>query len=159
MMPSSDIYVLFRDCEGGSDKPPCARTSGEMGAVSERGTEEDITEDGDKGDTNNVIVAFPGAPPLDDFDPVYSPLWSVNVVPIPIAQDDTLRLVDVTRAQFETDIKDIKDIRDQVNLGVLLEPRPMSEAQSGSRVSGNDGRVFFNCPSQVPADHVPNPDR
>jgi len=148
-MRISDIFVMFRDCEGGSKSLPCQIVHDPIAAISERGMETDITKDGDKRDTNNVLVAFPGQDPKNPEDLPYSPLWRVNVVKIKAAHDKDLTLVDTTGKQDVTDIKSIADIRERVAKGWLYEPEFMPEAMAGDRIPGNDGNVFFNCPSQV----------
>lgn len=150
-MRSSDIFVFFRDCENGSESIVCdyAATSSEIGAVSERGIEEDITGDGDKADNNNIISGFPGAVLEDPLDRPYSPLWKVHVVRIPPEHDDEVVLLDTTGDQNITDIKDPQTMREYVEAGLIDEPMPMTEAQAGNSIPGNDGDVFFNCPSQA----------
>ena len=152
LMPSSDIFVMFRDCEGGSEVEQCKHVGeGELAAVSERGVEDDMTGDGDKADTNNVIVAFPGVEPTNPNDPKYSPLWRVNVVRIEPEHDEDITLIDDTSEQNGTEVTSIATIREKVGEGLFAEPENMSESMAGNRIPGNDGRVFFNCPSQVPA--------
>jgi len=149
LMPSADIFVLFRDCEAGSASPICGLTSGELGSVSERGVETDLNADGDKSDTNNVIAAFPGRDPPDPVDKPYSALWAVKVVTVAPEHDAEVSLIDLTGDQSVSDVKDATTLRALVADGMLLEPQPMSEAQAGDSIPGNDGQVFFNCPSQV----------
>ncbi len=157
LMPISDIFVLFRDCKekGGSKAPVCKMLNGEMqGAVSERGVETDLTADGDKNDSNNVIVAAPGMLPANPIDKVYSPLWRVNVVRVRAAQEHKIKLFDDTGVQDNSDIKSIKSIRARVGDGIFDEPGFMSEAMAGNAIPGNDGKVFFNCPAQPPLSAV-----
>ncbi len=146
----SDIMVFFRDCDGGSQSEPCRYSTAETGAVSERGVEADITGDGDKGDSNNIIVAFPGKLPADPQDLPYSPLWRVRPVRIPAAHDGDVRLIDNSRDQNDTDIKHPKTLREYVAKGLLEPPGFMSEEVVGNPIPGNDGKVFFNCPVQIP---------
>ncbi len=173
-MPFSDIFVLFRDCKGEQDQIDaacagdkdkttecanakkakgyvCDHLNNELpGAISERGIETDMTGDGDKSDTNNVIVAFPGVPPASAADPVYSPLWRINVVGVPAASKDKISLIDDTLVQDDSEVRSVKRIRELVTDDILAKPVFMSEAMAGNAIPGNDGKVFFSCPSQVP---------
>lgn len=151
LMPAANIYVMFRDCEAGSQAPLCQQSTGVFPSVSERGVERDLTGDGDKSDTNNVIAAFPGIEPRDPLDRPYSPLWAVNVVRVVAERDADVRLIDTTGDQGESDITSVEAMRAAVTDGRLDPPEPMSETQAGNSIPGNDGEVFFNCPSQVPA--------
>ena len=154
-MPISDIFVLFRDCKNGSKAPVCGLTNAELlGAISERGVETDINKDGDKTDTNNVIVAAPGMLPANPKDKVYSPLWRVNAVRVIKEQESKIKLMDDTADQNGTDIKSIKSIRARAAEGIFAEPVFMSEAMAGNAIPGNDGKVFFNCPAQPAASVV-----
>lgn len=150
-MRSSDIFVFFRDCEDGSQSEVChyAASSSEIGAVSERGIEFDLTDDGDKSDTNNIISGFPRKTNDDPLDRPYSPLWKVNRVVIPVANDDLVRLFDTSHDQNVSDVTTPQVLRDYVARGLVMAPQPMSETQAGNSIPGNDGEVFFNCPSQV----------
>lgn len=149
--PSANIYVMFRDCAGGSTAPLCDRATGLLGAVTERGVEQDLTGDGDKSDTNNIIAAFPGTEPRDPQDQPYSPLWRVQVVTVAPERDDEVALIDSTADQDSSGVKDVAAMRALIADGALREPTPMSEEQAGDAVPGNEGEVYFNCPSQVPA--------
>ncbi len=150
LMPFSKIFVLFRDCGSGSDSPACANKTSFFGAVSERGVEKDLTGDGDKADANNVIIAFPGKDPPLPTDPPYSPLWQVNVVRIPIEHDPEVHLIDTSGNQNESDVRSVTRIREYVDQGLLEPPLVMSEEAINNQITGNEGQVFFNCPSQVP---------
>lgn len=150
LMPSANIFVLFRDCAGGSAAMLCGKTSGGFPAVSERGVEDDLTGDGDKADTNNLIAAFPGVSPADPSDRPYSALWAVQVVRVLPERDADVDLIDTSGDQNRTDIKSVTTMREFVTQGLLAPPEPMSEEEAGDRIQGNDGKVFFNCPSQVP---------
>ena len=150
LQPSSDIFVMFRNCAAGSDAPACQLVNADLAAVSERGVETDINADGDKADTNNVVVAVPGESPVTSGDKEYSPLWRVNVVKILPEHDAAVSLIDMTGGQNDTGVKSVETIRTLVDAGMVEEPEFMSEAMAGNSISGNDGKVFFNCPSQVP---------
>ena len=145
----SDIFVMFRDCENGSAAPVCELVNGEFAAVSERGVETDITSDGDKADTNNVVAAIPGEDPVTPGDKAYSPLWRVNVVKIKPENDAAVTLIDDTQFQDETQIKSLEQIRAFVDEALVHPPEFMPEGMAGNSIPGNDGKVFFNCPSQV----------
>jgi len=148
-MPAAAIFVMFRDCGAGSTVPLCDLVSNLPGAVTERGVESDLTSDGDKADTNNVIAAFPGSEPRDPDDAPYSALWAVNIVRVAWDRDAEVSLIDTTGDQSSSDVMDVATLRALVADGALHEPEPMSEEQAGDRIPGNDGEVFFNCPSQV----------
>ncbi len=148
-MPAAAIFVMFRDCGAGSSVPLCDLVSGLPGAVTERGVESDLTGDGDKSDTNNIIASFPGSDPRNPDDAAYSALWKVNIVRVAADRDAEVSLIDTTGDQSTSDIMDVATMRALVAGGLLHEPEPMSEEQSGDRIPGNDGEVFFNCPSQV----------
>ena len=153
-MRASDIFVFFRDCDGGSQTEVCdnAASGSEFGAVSERGIETDLTRDGDRSDTNNIISGFPRKVSEDPLDKPYSALWRVNRVVIPPGNDDRVHLMDTSHDQNATDINTPQRMREYVAAGLVLAPMPMSETQAGNSIPGNDGEVFFNCPSQVPAE-------
>ena len=65
--------------------------------------------------------------------------------------DKAVLLIDETKDQDHTDYKGAEDIRAAVSDGLVAEAEPMSEAMAGNSIPGNNGKVFFNCPSQVPA--------
>jgi len=148
-MPAAVIFVMYRDCAAGSTESVCDLIDAPLVSVSERGVERDLNGDGDRSDTNNVIAAFPGRPPPDPVDRPYSALWAVNVVTVAPEADADVQLIDRTGDQARSDVTDATTLRAWVEAGSLLEPQPMSEAQAGDRIPGNDGEVFFNCPSQV----------
>ena len=151
LMPDSNIFVFHRDCAGGSTSPACAALDHDEVSVSERGVEEDLTGDGDRRDTNNVIAGFPGAPLGEDpWESAYSPLWRVKAARVPAASDD-LALIDTTGDQFDTEVSSVQDLRALVEAGLIPEPEDLSEEDAGDAIPGNEGSVFFNCPSQVPA--------
>ena len=151
LMPAADIFVMFRDCAGGSTAPLCDAASAEFPSVSERGVEHDFTDDGDKSDTNNLLAAIPGELPADPNDRSYSPLWAVNVVRVRSERDADVRLIDTSGDQSDSDIASVAEMRAAIAAGLLDPSEPMSEAQAGNSIAGNGGDVFFNCPSQVPA--------
>ena len=150
LMPFADIFVFFRDCGGGSTYSVCDSTSAEAGAVSERGVEVDLTNDGDKADNNNIISGFPKLDGESPEDRAYSPLWRVNRVLINPAHDDDVVLIDSTGDQDDTVAKAPSDIAELVAKGWVYEPEPLSEELAGNAIPGNDGVLFFNCPSQAP---------
>ncbi len=150
-MPWADTFILYRDCDGGSTAPLCGLTGGLFPTVSELGVEQDLTGDGDLADTNNLLAAQPGQPPLDFNDPPYSPLWSIKVVRVRPEHDAEVRLIDTTGDQDDSDLDSVAAMRAAVTAGLVDEPQPMSEAQAGNAIPGNDGEVYYNCPSQVAA--------
>ncbi len=152
LMRTSDIYVSFRDCKGGSQSKICKMVNSLAGSVSERGTEDDFTTDGDKADTNNVIVAFPGALPVDpvDADRAYSPLWRVVKVMIRPEHDKDVKLIDDSLDQTKSDITTVAKVRELVGKGYIYPLVFVDEGMTGTAIQGNDGLTFFSCPSQVP---------
>ncbi len=154
LMRISDIYVAFRDCNGGSKSTVCGLVNTLAGSVSERGTETDLTADGDKSDTNNVLVAFPGHLPVDpvDAERVYSPLWRVNKVLVKPDHDKDVLLIDDTHDQTKSMIKSVADVRAWVAKGWINPIVFVDEGMTGTAILGNDGLTFFSCPSQVPFD-------
>ena len=151
LMPTADIFVFFRDCAGGSQTEVCAETGLSLAAVSERGVELDLTDDGDRADNNNIISGFPRTPAPDPLDRIYSPLWRVQQVVVNPEHDDDFVLFDDARDQNVSDVRTPARMRELVELGWVQPPREISEMDSGNAIPGNDGVTFFNCPSQGPA--------
>lgn len=151
LMRTSDIFVLFRDCAGGSKSLICQKVNSLQGSVSERGTETDFTGDGDKRDTNNVLIAFPYTAPVDpkDADRSYSPLWRVNAVKIRPQYDADVQLIDNTLDQKKSSVRSIADVRKLLGQGRTYDIDFVSEGMTGTAIPGNDGLTFFSCPSQV----------
>lgn len=149
LMPSADIFVFFRDCENGSTSASCDTITADVGAVSERGVELDLTDDGDREDNNNIISGFPRTDNVDARDKPYSPFWRVNRVLVPVEHDGDVALIDSTKDQEESDAQSTDDIRALVEAGLVNEPEPLTETDAGNPIPGNDGTLFFNCPSQV----------
>ncbi len=148
-VPTSDIFVLFRHCAGGSQAPICDLVSADYASVSDRGVEFDLNSDGDRGDTNNVIAGFPQIPGDHPLDRLYSPLWLVQqTVPVP-AREHEIYLYDDSGDQDDSGMMDTDQIHWAVEEGIFHEPIPISEADIGNSEMGNDGDVFFDCPSQV----------
>ncbi len=154
LMRTSDIFVAFRDCAGGSKSLICQKVNSLQGSVSERGTETDFTNDNDKRDTNNVIIAFPYTVPVDpkDADRAYSPLWRVTAWKIKPAFDSQVKLIDVTLDQDKSDVKSVAQIRQLLAQGSLYDLDFVNEGMTGTAIAGNDGLTFFSCPSQVAFD-------
>lgn len=152
LMPNAHIFVYHRDCAGGSKSHLCAHATGDLVAVSERGVEVDFSEDGDKADNNNVISGFPRTEPPSPEDRRYSPLWKVQVVRVIPEHDADVQLIDDTLDQDDTSVKSGDTMREYMALGYMAEAEPMTEAMAGNSIPGNNGKVFFNCPSQVPAE-------
>ena len=65
--------------------------------------------------------------------------------------DGDVFLFDDSGDQYESDVKTLVRMREQVEAGWLEPPREISEMASGNAIPGNDGVTFFNCPSQSPA--------
>ncbi len=153
LMPDANIFVFHRDCAGGSTSPACdAVADRDSVSVSERGVEEDLTGDGDRRDTNNIVGGFPGADlGSDAWDSIYSPLWRVKTVQIPAAVDADIALIDTSADQDVTDARSVADVRALFEGGLIPEPEDASEDAASNAIPGNEGSVFFNCPSQVPA--------
>lgn len=152
LMIVSDLMVLRRDCPGGSASPVCALAGAARGWVSEMDADTDFTHDGDKSDSNHVLMAKPFSPPADpkDADRAYSPLWRVSTVRVLPQHDAEVQLVDTTGQQDQSNIKSIADLRTMIAQGLLAEAEPLSEAEAGIALPGNDGQVYFSCPVQVP---------
>ena len=151
VMPEANILVFHRDCAGGSTSPACDALAMPEVAVSERGVEEDLTGDGDKRDTNNIITGFPGvAPGADPWETPYSPLWRVKGVRVPAATDADVDLIDTTGDQDVSDARSVADVRTLVEAGLIAEPEDLPE-DGGISFPGNGGSLFFSCHTQVAA--------
>ncbi len=152
LMIVSDLLVLRRDCDGGSTSFLCKSANSIRGWVSEGDADNDFTHDGDKSDTNHIFLATPGHAPTapQDANRAYSPLWKVSTVGIVAAHDNDVTLVDTTGNQDTSSVKSVAELRALVQQGLLMEPEPLTEAQAGVTLPGNDGQVFFSCPMQVP---------
>ena len=153
LMIVSDVLVLQRDCTGGSNSPLCATSGPVRGWVSELDADSDFTHDGDKSDTNHVFLSTPFHAPADPLDAnrAYSPLWRVSTARVPASHDKAVALIDSTADQGQSAVKSIADLRALVAQGLLTEPEPLTEAQTGVVLPGNDGQVYLSCPVQVPA--------
>lgn len=151
LFPTADIFVFFRDCVDGSQTDLCMQTGVPHAAVSERGVELDLTNDGDRADNNNIISGFPRTPAPHPLERIYSPLWRAMKVLIDPAHDDDVVLFDTTGEQSDTEVRTLARMREMVDLGWVAEPHQISEMDSGNAIAGNDGVTFFNCPSQTPA--------
>jgi len=148
LMRFANIFIFFRDCAGGSDSIACDWVGSDEAAVSERGIETDVNGDGDKEDTNNVISGFPGTTSIYAEDLPYSPLWRINQALVVAEHDHDVDLIDTTGDQNESMAKTTQDVRDLEAAG-LIEIHPQMEEDAGNAIPGNDGMLFFNCPSQV----------
>ena len=156
-MRPANLMILYRDCAGGAESPACEAGDGDLagdlteGAVDERGLGVDLTGDGDRRDSNNLLSGFPGEDPESDRDPAYSALWKVHRALIPVDRDGELSLVDTTADQGASDLRGTAALREAVDAGQVLEPEPLSDADFGITYAGNGGTLFFDCPSQVAA--------
>ena len=150
MMIVSDLFVIQRDCAGGTASPLCTAGIGRA-PVGERDVDIDFTHDGDKFDTNYVLMANPFKAPADPADAgrAYSPLWRVSTVLVRPAHDAEVPLIDTTGNQSQSSIKSVADLRAAIAKGIAGEPEAMTEAATGA-IPGNDGHAYFSCPSQVP---------
>ena len=151
LMPTADIFVFFRNCADGSDMEVCAKTDIALAAVSERGVEIDVTDDGDRADNNNIISGFPRTAPPHPLDRIYSPLWRAMQVIIDPVHDDDVFLIDSSGEQSTSDVRTPTRMRELIDMGWMSSPRSISEMGSGNAVPGNDGVTLFNCPSQSAA--------
>ena len=151
LMRFGDIFVMFRDCDGGSQMKTCEKTSSALSAVSERGIETDLTNDDDRADSNNIISAVPHSDVANPIDRLYSPLWRVMRVRIRPEHDDKVVLIDSTGDQNDTILKTPDDVRGLAQAGFVDPPTTVSEAAAGNPIIGNDNVTMFNCPSQVAA--------
>ena len=151
LMPESTIFVLQRDCAGGSASPACAALDQDTVFVSERGVEEDLTGDGDRRDTNNILAGLLGAEVGDDpWEAAYSPLWRVQTVRVPAEHDAEVALIDTTGDQGLSDARSVADLRGLFEADLIDAPEDLQE-DPGIAIPGNDGVQFFNCHSQVAA--------
>ena len=147
---SANIFLLYRDCAGGSTSPVCdAVGAGELAPIDERGVEADFNGDGDRQDTNNLISGFPGVEPGDPWDVRYSSLWKVHVVRVAPGADADVTLMDTSGDQQVSDVMSMADLRELVDQGLLLEPQAATQEDVVDPFGGPDDEVFFNCPSQV----------
>jgi len=151
LMIVSDLMVLRRDCSGGSKSPLCGSAQGAAGWVSEIDTANDFTHDGDRSDSNHVLMAVPFLASADaqDGQSAYSPLWRVSTVRVLPDHDAEVALIDTTGDQEQSAIKSAADLRAMIAKGLVAEPEPLSETQAGVALPGNDGQAFFSCPVQV----------
>jgi len=159
LMRFANIYINWRRCTGDASDPAiCSIPAGSLTdrrPVSERGLGQDLTGDGDVNDTNNTIGAIPCKKPARDGEKVYSPAWGVNNVFTEATAD--ISMIDTTSSQMMSDIQSSVDMFANIADGTQTGPVVSTEDESGNPVPGNDGQVFFNCPSPVPAGFVPYP--
>ena len=150
---SANIFLLYRDCQGGSTSPACdAPGSGDLAPIDERGVEVDLNGDGDRQDTNNLISGFPGLDPTDPWDAAYSSLWKVHVVRVADGHDDDVALMDTSGDQTVSDVTGMAELRALVEQGLLEEPQVATQEDVVDPFGGVHDEVFFNCPSQVGLD-------
>ncbi len=164
LMRFANIYIQWRQCASDPRPAICdipGHALDDRRPVSERGLGQDITADGDANDSNNTLGSIPCEPPLFQGDAErvaelpYSPLWGVNNVVVEL--DSTIALVDTHADQLLSDIMSVADMFAAVDNGIMTEPEPAEEDETGNPVEGNEGQVFFNCPNPVPVDFVPYP--
>jgi hypothetical protein len=156
LMPTANIYVLWRSCEE-DPRPAICDLPGhafpDRRPVSERGLGQDVTGDGDTRDTNNVVGALQceeGEPT----EPAYSPAWAVWAVDV---LDGTgLALIDTTGDERVSDVTSATRLRELVEAAVLSEPVPQGFDSTGSPLEEGD-QALFNCPHPVPEGFVPFP--
>lgn len=86
-MPAADLYVLARDCAGGSDSPACAATDQPVASLREDTLGLDLTGDGDLDDSNDLLSSVPGVPG-------YTALWRLRQVVVPAGRDGQVDLLD-----------------------------------------------------------------
>jgi len=165
LMRFANIYIHWRSCDADPNPPICELENyayTDRRPVSERGLGQDITGDGDSGDTNNVLGAMP-CELLSLSDPdrppelPYSPLWGPLAVSVLPESDSGLSLIDYYGDQALSDVQSADMIFQNVQDEACLEPVPMNEDETGNPIPGNEGRVFFNCPNPVPAEFAPFP--
>jgi len=157
-MPFANIYIQWRRCLEGGTSPEICNFRGfayrDRRPVSERGLGQDITGDGDINDTNNVLGALQCELRRPSERP-YSPLWGPQaVMEMP---GSALEYVDDYANQAESDIQSADQIFDAVAAGRVASPVVQREDETGNPVPGNEGQVFFNCPSPAPVGFVPFP--
>lgn len=157
LMRTANIYVFWRTCLADPRPAICdlpGYASAERRPVSERGLGQDITGDGDIGDTNNVVGARPCSLARPTEKP-YSPLWAPQA--LTIKEPWNPGLIDSYRDQTRSDIASADVMFDEIARSHLTEPKLMLVDETGKPVPGNEGQVLFNCPEPVPSAYVPYP--
>jgi len=144
-MAAMETFLLFRDCSAGAESSVCAGAGSMRGAVSERALQQDLTADGDLSDTNDVLAAVPGQPSADG--PRYSPAWAA--MEVVVGAEANIELIDSSRDDGVSDIRDIATLRGLVTGGLLSPPAAMAPARFDERAVGEV--AYVNCPAQVPA--------
>jgi len=147
-MPSANIHIVYRPC----DTEPAAEICDLPGPpgprpVSEAGIGQDLTGDGSRSATNNILDALPCAPGTTT-GRVYSPLWAVQRVEL--AAGEEFSLLDTTGDPGMSDLASVEDLLQAAADGRAQPPVPALSAD-GIRP------LFFNCPSPAPEGFVPHP--
>jgi len=157
LMPFANIYISWRRCND-DPRPEICDIPGyalrDQRPVSERGLGQDITGNGRASDTNNTIGATPCQLQRANELP-YSPLWRVSK--LVVQPGGNVGLIDTYHDSSRSDIRSADDIFELAAEGRISAPMPMREDEQGNPVPGNEGTVFFNCPSPVPQGYVPYP--
>ena len=149
MVPTADMYMIFRDCTTAVQPAVCDAATDMRGGVNERGLDQDLTADSDRLDTNNIL-----APRPEGFSPAASSyrgwgLWAVKTVTVSAEQNDTLELIDTTADQFRSAVKSTIVLDDLVVAKHVSEPTPLQPNRVGK--PPGSGEVLFDCPVQVAA--------
>jgi len=144
-MPAADLYVLERDCAGGSRSPLC--TAGrESALIDERLMGVDFTGDGDLNDTNNVLAGIPGAA-RGESGGRYTALWRVMTVRVSAEADAKVPLADTPGAVPA--ITRYEDVAALIDEGLAAPPVPLRPGAVGLRPRAGDAEVLFNGAVQV----------
>jgi len=152
LMRSTELWVVRRDCAGGSTSPLCQTASALLGAVDEAGAGLDLTGDGALSDTNHVLMGFPGAQLLPSDKP-YAPLWLGKSVVVPAEKDAQVGLIDTTGDAAKSDLRSVGDVRAAQKAGLAGDPVQLVKEMVGLPALGDD-RVFYNNVAIVPTDAV-----
>ena len=150
-MPDSTLFVLERDCAGGSTSAACAALGQDAAPVSELDVAADLTGDSDRRDTNDVLAGLLGQPlGGDPWERAYSPLWRVQRVRVRAEHDADVALIDTTGDQGQSDARSVADLRALFEAGRIDAPEDQPE-DPALAIPSNDGAMFFSCHSQVAA--------
>ncbi len=145
LMIVSDAWLPMRDCAAGSTSPACAAHSTLKGAVSELHAEADWNGDGDERDTNLILSTWPYAAAVP-----YSPLWRINLATVHADRDADVPMIDLPGTASSSALRSPQDLQLAQKKGWVAADEALTETQTGVRVPGNDGAVYFSCPVRVP---------
>ncbi len=141
-MPASDMYVLHRDCAGGSSSPICAQTEAALAPVNEPALGFDLNGDGDTADSNNLLASYPGRTDEGDPDRPYTALWRMLSVRVRPEYDDQVLLLDGPEGN---QLSGLAQMRELIELGWLDEPEVMVPPEGGITTT----EELFDGPVQI----------